>query len=129
MNGQAASAARMDDGPLVILYDGDCRFCRAFAHAARRLAQPPGVRMLPFDDPRAVRILAALPPAARHCSVHAADRRGLASSTAAFRLICTRLRGGEILTRTGAYRVYPWVAAHRHWFGHMVPDLPRPPVG
>jgi hypothetical protein len=33
-----------------------------------------------------------------------------------------------LLLRTGAYRVYPWVAGHRNWFGRLVPDLPRPPI-
>ena len=114
--------------PLVVLYDGDCRFCRAFAHVARRAARPPGVILLPLDDPRAVRILAVLPADARHVSVHAADSRGLASATHAFACILRRLRGGGVLLHTGAYRVYPWVAGHRNWFGRLVPDLPRPPM-
>ena len=114
--------------PLIVLYDGDCRFCRAFAHVARRAARPPGVILLPFDHPRAERILAVLPEEARHVSVHTADSRGLASATHAFACILRRLRGGDMLLRTGAYRVYPWVAGHRNWFGRLVPDLPRPPI-
>jgi len=113
---------------LVILYDGDCRFCRAFAHVARRAARPPGVRLLPFDDPRGVRILSALPAESRHASVHAADARGLVSATDAFRLILTRLRGGRLLITTRAYRLYPWVVRNRTRVGRFVPDLPRPPV-
>lgn len=114
--------------PLVILYDGDCRFCRAFAHSARRLAPPPGVVLLPFDDPRAGRILQVVPQDRRHASVHAADARGVISATEAFRLILTRLRGGRLLIALGAHRLYPWVAAHRHHVGRFVPDLPRPPI-
>lgn len=114
--------------PLVILYDGDCRFCRAFAHTARRLALPPGVVLLPFDDPRAVRILQAVPGERRHTSVHAADSRGVISTTQAFRLILTRLRGGRLLIAMGAHRLYPWVAGNRHLVGRFVPDLPRPPI-
>ena len=75
-----------------------------------------------------MRILAALPPDARHASVHAADSRGLVSATEAFRLILTRLRGGSVLIGTGAYRVYPWVVRHRMAIGRFVPDLPRPPA-
>jgi hypothetical protein len=75
-----------------------------------------------------VRILAALPPDARHGSVHAADARGLVSATEAFRLILTRLRGGGLLIGTGAYRMYPWVVRNRTGIGRFVPDLPRPPV-
>lgn len=112
----------------MILYDGDCRFCRAFAHVARRAALPPGVVLLPFDDPRAVRMLVVVPPERRHSSVHAADGRGLASATEAFRVILTRLRGGRVLMALGAHRLYPWVAGNRTFFGRLVPDLPRPPI-
>lgn len=114
--------------PVVILYDGDCRFCRAFAHVARRLQRPPGVYLLPFDDPRAVRILAVVPAARRHVSVHAVRDGVLHPATGAFRLICQHLYGGSVLIHTGLYRIYPVVAGNRHWFGRMVPDLPRPPI-
>lgn len=86
------------------------------------------MRLLPFDDPRAVRILSVLPEGVRHGSVHAADGRGLVSGTDAFRLILTRLRGGRLLIRTGVYRIYPWVVQNRSRIGRLVPDLPRPPV-
>lgn len=112
----------------MILYDGDCRFCRAFAHVARRAAVPPGVVLLPFDDPRAVRILDVIPAERRHSSVHAADARGLISATEAFRLILTRLRGGRLLIAIGAHRLYPWVAGNRNLVGRLVPDLPRPTI-
>jgi len=69
-----------------------------------------------------------VPEDVRHESVHAADDRGLASSTEAFRLILTRLRGGGLLLATGLYRAYPWVARNRSYIGRFVPDLPRPPV-
>jgi len=69
-----------------------------------------------------------VPEDVRHESVHAADARGLASATEAFRLILTRLRGGGLLLATGLYRVYPWVARNRSHIGRFVPDLPRPPV-
>ena len=95
---------------------------------ARRTAIPPGVRLLPFDDPRAVRILAVLPGELRHASVHAADSRGLASATEGFRLILTRLRGGPVLAALGLHHTYPWVVRNRPRIGRLVPDLPRPPV-
>lgn len=86
------------------------------------------MRLLPFDDPRARRILEVVPEDVRHESVHAADARGLASATEAFRLILTRLQGGQVLLVTGLYRLYPWVARNRSLIGPFVPDLPRPPV-
>jgi hypothetical protein len=86
------------------------------------------VRLLPFDDDRAARILSVLPESARHASVHAADERGLASATEAFRLILTRLRGGRALAAMGLYRIYPWVVRNRSHIGRFVPNLPRPPV-
>lgn len=84
--------------------------------------------LLPFDDPRAVRILEVLPPERRHSSVHAADSRGLASATEAFRLILSRLHGGWLVTGPGLHRVYPRVAGNRSLIGRLVPDLPRPPI-
>lgn len=84
--------------------------------------------MLPFDDPRAVRILAVLPEELRHSSVHAADARGLISATGAFRVTLGRLRWGWILLATGTYRMYPWVVRNRSHLGRFVPDLPRPPI-
>ncbi|MSO44505.1 MAG: DUF393 domain-containing protein [Thermoleophilia bacterium] len=114
--------------PLVILYDGDCRFCRAGAHLARWAARPPGVAVLPFDDSRAIAVLAALPDSARHASLHALDGRRLVSATDAFRLALTRMRFGGILIGLGAHRIYPWMVRNRHWIGRLLPDLPRPPV-
>jgi len=84
--------------------------------------------LLPFDDPRAERILSVIPAGRRHSSVHAADARGVISATDAFRLILTRLRGGRVLIALGAHRAYPWVAGNRHLVGRLVPDLPRPPI-
>ena len=75
-----------------------------------------------------MRILEVIPEDVRHESVHAADARGVASATEAFRLILTRLRGGRVLLATRAYRAYPWVARNRSRIGPFVPDLPRPPV-
>lgn len=95
---------------------------------ARRTARPPGVRLLPFDDPRAVRILSVLPEHLRHASVHVADERGLASATEGFRVILTRLRGGTTLSALGLHRMYPWVVRNRSRIGPFVPDLPRPPI-
>lgn len=69
-----------------------------------------------------------VPEQLRHTSVHAADDRGVASATEAFRLILTRLRGGWVLIASGLYRVYPVVARNRSLIGRFVPDLPRPPV-
>ena len=95
---------------------------------ARRAARPPGVRLLPFDHPDAVRVLSALPPDARHASVHALQGHRLYSATDGFGVILTALRGGSILLTTGLYLVYPWVVRNRTILGRLVPDLPRPPI-
>lgn len=86
------------------------------------------MRLLPFDDPRAVRILHVLPEHLRHASVHVADYRGIASATEAFRVILGRLRGGWVLSTLGLYALYPWVVRNRSRIGRFVPDLPRPPI-
>ena len=117
----------MTGEPLIVLYDGDCRFCRASITRARRWARPPGLRCLPFDDPRAVALLSALPPGERHAAFHVVEGHRLYSATGAFMHLLRQLPGGRAACALGAYRLYPWIVRHRTRLGRLLPDTPRPP--
>lgn len=95
---------------------------------ARLAARPPGVRLLPFGYPAAEAVLSSLPDNDRYSSVHALRGRELYSATDAFRVILSRMRGGNVFIRTGAYRIYPFVVRHRSTIGRLVPDMSQPPI-
>ena len=63
------------------------------------------MRLLPFGHPAAEAVLSSLPETDRYSSVHALRGRELYSATHAFRVILSRMRGGNVLIRTGAYRI------------------------
>jgi predicted DCC family thiol-disulfide oxidoreductase YuxK len=113
--------------PLIVFYDGNCRFCRAGITTARRMARAPGLTCLPFDHPRAVAVLAVLPPDERHAAFHVLDGRRLFSATSGFRQLLLRMPMGRLACALGLYRAYPWIVRHRSRVGRMLPDMPRPP--
>ena len=117
----------MPRAPLTVLYDGDCRFCRAGITLARGMARAPGLTCIPFDDPLAVRVLAVLPPDERHAAFHVLDGRRLYSATAGFRQLLLRMPAGWLACAMGAHRMYPWIVRHRTRLGRLLPDVPRPP--
>mgnify|MGYP006919638805 FL=1 len=73
-------------------------------------------------------MLLSLPDNDRYSSVHALRGRELYSATDAFRVILSRLRGGNVFIRTRAYRIYPVVVRHRSTIGRFVPDMSQPPI-
>ena len=73
-------------------------------------------------------MLSSLPDNERYSSVHALWGRELYSATHAFRVILSRMRGGNLFIRTGAYRIYPVVVRHRSTIGRFVPDMSQPPI-
>ena len=117
----------MPQPPLIALYDGNCRFCRAGITAARRAARAPGLACIPFDDPRAVAILQVLPDDERHAAFHVLDGHRLYSATAAFHQLLRRMPAGGLACALGLHRMYPWIVRHRTRLGRMLPDMPRPP--
>lgn len=119
----------MSDEPLIVFYDGNCRFCRAGVTMARWAARAPGLTCLPFDHPRAVAVLDVLPPDARHAAFHALDGPRLYSATAAFRELLLRMPAGRLACELGLFRSYPWIVRNRSRLGRLLPDVPRPPEG
>jgi predicted DCC family thiol-disulfide oxidoreductase YuxK len=125
----------------VLFYDGDCRFCRASARVVAALDGKHSIAILPFDDPAAEPLLAAVPEARRGGSMHLVQPDGWVLSGGDALIELSRLLpGGEILA-SAAWRNdllrkafasgYRFVAEHRAQFSHLAPDGPgpvRPPV-
>jgi predicted DCC family thiol-disulfide oxidoreductase YuxK len=89
----------------VVLYDGECRFCRFTVRVAARFSFG-RLAFLPFDDPVAVELLARLPEAIRFESAHV------------FR------PDGSVWSPTSA--PYRFVARNRSRLGPLVPNGPGP---
>ena len=112
-------------GRPVVLYDGECAFCRVCARLLRRLDRGGRLDLLDFNRPEADPILAALPAAERRSALHFADIAGwVYSAGPAVRQALGVALGptaGRLLSRAFVARVidvgYQIVAARRHWLG------------
>ncbi len=109
-------------GNPVVLYDGDCAFCRVCARLLRRLDRHNRLTMLDFNRPEANPLLAPLPAAERRIALHLADTDGTVHSAgpALRRALVETLgpHGGRVLISAPIARIldaaYFVVAAHRH---------------
>ena len=63
-------------GRPVVLYDGDCAFCRVCARLLRRLDRGSRLDLLDFNRPEADPLLAALPASERRTALHLANTDG-----------------------------------------------------
>ena len=89
----------------MLLYDGDCRFCRFSARVVAKLDRG-RLAHLPFDDPAAEALLARLPESGRFESIHL------------FR------PDGSVWSPTSA--PYRFVARNRGRLARFVPNRPGP---
>lgn len=125
----------------VLFYDGDCRFCRASARVVAALDRRGSIAMLPFDDPAAEALRAAVPVDRRGGSMHLVQPDGWVLSGGDALIELSRvLPGGEFLASAAwrndllrnAFAIgYRFVADHRGQLSHITPDGPgpvRPPV-
>jgi predicted DCC family thiol-disulfide oxidoreductase YuxK len=120
----------------VLLYDGDCRFCRASARAVAALDRRRSLAILPLDDPSVAELLAALPAERRGESMSVVQPDGWVLSAGDALIELTRmLPGGELLA-SAAYRNqglrrlfgrgYRLVASHRALLSRLTPNGPGP---
>lgn len=109
--------------PLVI-YDGDCRLCRAGARVLTRWDRAGRLAIAPFGDPRAEEALAVLPPERRYATAHLVRDGLLRSGRHAARETFRMLPGGRLVTALGLHRLYGPVARNRRHLGPRVPDVP-----
>ena len=119
----------MADGPArpVLLYDGDCRFCRFAARAIARLDRGGRFALLPFDDPAAAMWLDRVPPAEQRQSIHVVLSDGtVESSDAALAVVLERLTPLPRGASRALASLYGPVAARRDRLGPRVPDGEAP---
>jgi predicted DCC family thiol-disulfide oxidoreductase YuxK len=120
----------------VLLYDGDCRFCRASARAVAALDRRRSFAILPLDDPAAAPLLASVPPERRGESMSVVQPDGWVLSAGDALIELTRvLPGGELLASAawrnqGLRRLfgrgYRLVAGRRALLSRVIPDGPKP---
>ncbi|HSF60842.1 MAG TPA: DCC1-like thiol-disulfide oxidoreductase family protein [Gaiellaceae bacterium] len=97
----------------VLLYDGECRFCRFLARCVVRLDRRSKLAILPLTDAAAASLLEALPADERLTSWRFVRRDG---SLVGYGGVRGRLPDA----------LYAIVARHRGRLGRLVPDGPAP---
>jgi predicted DCC family thiol-disulfide oxidoreductase YuxK len=107
---------------VLIIYDGDCHFCRWGIHLVERLDRRDVFGFCPFGHPVAESHLSELPPDRRYSSFHLVDDGELFSATEAAKRALAQLPLGRLAVRLGAHRLYPLVAANRAFLGRFVPS-------
>jgi predicted DCC family thiol-disulfide oxidoreductase YuxK len=120
----------------VLLYDGDCRFCRFMARGIEALDRHHGFGFLPFDDELASNLLAPLPGDEWEHSMHLVFPDGsIVSAGDALAELSQVLPLGGVLTAAahdhrrvrGAFHWgYGLVADRRGQLSSLVPDVRGP---
>ncbi len=120
----------------VLLYDGDCRFCRASARAVAALDRRRSLAILPLDDPFAAELLATVPAQRRGESMSVVQPDGWALSGGDALIELTRVLPGGDLLASAAWRNrglrrlfgrgYRLVAGRRALLSRLTPDGPGP---
>ncbi|MCH7809985.1 MAG: DUF393 domain-containing protein [Chloroflexi bacterium] len=120
----------------VLLYDGDCRFCRFVARGIEALDRRRRFGYLPFADELALKLLAPVPAEKKEHSVHLVFPDGaIASAGDALAELARVLPMGGVLTAAahdhrhvrGAFQWgYGLVADRRGQLSNLVPDVRGP---
>ena len=131
-NGWLGATLRPDRA--VLLYDDECRFCRAMAELIYRLARPRELAVLPWSSDVAGAWLAGLRPEVRDASMHLLLANGsMISGKPVFEASLAHVRGLRWLAAlAGRSRIvsaalgggYGWAARNRSWLSRFVPDRP-----
>lgn len=107
---------------VLLIYDGECRFCRWSVAWIARLARPGTVDFCPFGDPVAQSYLARVPEERRYESMHLVAGKRIHSGTAAARMILRHLPFGHLAAGLRLHRMYPFIARYRGTLGRLSPD-------
>jgi predicted DCC family thiol-disulfide oxidoreductase YuxK len=109
---------------VIVLYDGDCGFCRWSSGRIRRLDRRGALGFGSIQSPRGADLLRVVPSELRLASMHAVTPDGRVwSGGEAVRVILAELPGGAVLSHAAAAfpeltdRLYRFVAANREVFG------------
>ena len=109
---------------VLVIYDGECRFCRWGIEWVQRLDARNALEFCPFGRPAAEEALAALPAEHRYESMHALVSGRLYSGTEAARIVLQHLPLGGISAEVGLHRLYPLLVRGRPLLGRLVPHRP-----
>jgi predicted DCC family thiol-disulfide oxidoreductase YuxK len=111
---------------LVVLYDGDCGFCKVMVAVLLSWDRAHQLRAVPIQSPPGERLLSGMAARDRLNSWHLIDATGaLHSGGAAIPVICAALPRGAPLARVASRfprttsRTYEWVACHRVLLGRL----------
>jgi predicted DCC family thiol-disulfide oxidoreductase YuxK len=107
---------------LLLIYDGDCRFCRFGIEIVHNVDLFRALDFCPFGYDVAEARLATLPSEERYSTFHVATEDELFSGTEAARKTLEALPFGRIATAVGLHNVYPLLARSRGLLGRFVPD-------
>lgn len=116
----------------VLLYDDECKFCRASAALVRAWDHREALDLLPLSDRRATSLLAPMTPAQQMRSIHVVEPDGsISSAGSAVIALCRDLPGVAWIPRTVASRpllgtligrAYTAIAAARGALASVVPE-------
>ncbi len=112
----------MSNDKLLLIYDGECRFCRFGMEVVRNLDLMRALAFCPFGHAVAEERLAVVPLDERNESFHAATSGEVFSGTEAARKALEALPLGRIATAFGLHNAYPLLARSRSLLGRFVPD-------
>lgn len=109
---------------VLVIYDGECRFCRFGIEIVHRVDLMGALDFAPFGHSLAEEKLEALPEDERYTSFHAVVDGMLHSATDAARIVLGSLPLGGIAVGLGLHHGYKLLARYRGVFGRYVPDRP-----
>ena len=107
---------------LVVIYDGECRFCRFGIGIVQRLDRRRVFDFCPFGHPLAESALRNVPEAERYEQMHLATPSGLLTGIDAARAMLIQLPFGGLTSALGLHRLYPLLVRYRWALGPLVPE-------
>jgi predicted DCC family thiol-disulfide oxidoreductase YuxK len=120
------------EGTLVVLYDGECGFCKVMLAVLLSWDKAKRLSPVPIQSARGEELLAGMAEQDRLASWHLIGADGtLYSGGAGIPVIFAALPFGETLARVASRspratsRIYDWVAAHRVLLGRPFSARPR----
>jgi predicted DCC family thiol-disulfide oxidoreductase YuxK len=122
----------LHEGELIVLYDGDCGFCKVMLAVLLRWDRANRLGPVPIQSARGAELLFEMAPVDRLRSWHLLDGAGAVhSGGAAIPVVLAVLPRGAPLAAVAsrfpgtAARAYEWVAAHRVLLGRLLKARPR----
>ena len=107
---------------VLVIYDGDCRFCRWGIGLVRRADLHRALRFCPYGNDESEQALAAIEPELRYTAMHALSDGRLYSGVDAAKLVLGRLPLGWVAVTLKMHAAYPFIARHRGVLGRFSPD-------